>query len=88
MTECAALVWIIFGAGWACCASPAMAQTYDPNYLVSLQVYAHDVTSTAALARAASIAVLLAAHLIPSRLNRWGTTRHLARSHCAALGRG
>jgi len=35
----AALVWIILGTGLACCTSPAMAQTYDPNYPVCLQVY-------------------------------------------------
>jgi len=36
----AALVAIIFGTGLAC-TTPAMAQTYDPNYPVCLQ-YARD----------------------------------------------
>jgi hypothetical protein len=40
MTTRAALVSIIFGTGLAC-TTPAMAQTYDPNYPVCLQ-YARD----------------------------------------------
>src|SRR6516162_3828230 len=40
MTIRAALVWIILGTGLACCTTPAMAQTYDPNYPVCIQVYA------------------------------------------------
>jgi hypothetical protein len=37
----AAPVWIVLGTGVAC-STPAMAQTYDPNYPVCLQSYAHD----------------------------------------------
>jgi hypothetical protein len=39
MTGHAALVWIILGTGLACCTTPAMAQTYDPNYPVCIQTY-------------------------------------------------
>jgi hypothetical protein len=39
MTTCAEILWIILGTGLAC-ATPAMAQTYDPNYPVCIQVYA------------------------------------------------
>ena len=42
MTTRAALVWIILGIGMTCTTTRAMAQTYDPNYPVCLQVYAHD----------------------------------------------
>ena len=41
MRSRAALVWIVLGTGLACCTTPAMAQTYDPNYPVCLQ-YARD----------------------------------------------
>jgi len=34
-----ALVWIILGTGLACCTSPAMAQTYDPNYPICIEKY-------------------------------------------------
>ena len=39
MRSRAALVWIVLGTGLACCTTPAMAQTYDPNYPVCLYVY-------------------------------------------------
>jgi hypothetical protein len=39
MATRAALVWIILALGAICGAAPAMAQTYDPNYPVCLQVY-------------------------------------------------
>jgi len=42
MTTRAALVRITIGIGMTCAMTPAMAQTYDPNYPVCLQVYAHD----------------------------------------------
>jgi hypothetical protein len=35
-----ALIWTIIGIGAVFIATPAMAQTYDPNYPVCLQVYA------------------------------------------------
>jgi len=38
MTTCTALIWIILGTGLAC-TTPAMAQTYDPDYPVCLQSY-------------------------------------------------
>ena len=38
MTTRATLVWIILGTGLAC-TTPAMAQTYYPNYPVCLHVY-------------------------------------------------
>jgi hypothetical protein len=38
MTTRATLVWIILGTGLAC-TTPAMAQTYYPNYPVCLYVY-------------------------------------------------
>ena len=38
MTTRAALVWIILETGLAC-TTPAMAQTYYPNYPVCLYVY-------------------------------------------------
>jgi hypothetical protein len=37
MTIRAALVWIILGTGLAC-TTPAMAQTYDPNYPVCMEI--------------------------------------------------
>jgi hypothetical protein len=40
MRSRAALVWIVLGTGLAC-TTPAMSQTYDPNYPVCLQ-YARD----------------------------------------------
>ena len=42
MVTRAALIWITLGIGMTCAMTPAMAQTYDPNYPVCLQVYAHD----------------------------------------------
>jgi hypothetical protein len=38
MTTRTALVWLILGTGLAC-TTPAMAQTYYPDYPVCLQVY-------------------------------------------------
>ena len=37
MTTHAALVWIVLGTGLAC-TTPAMAQTYDPNYPVCMEI--------------------------------------------------
>ena len=37
-----ALIWIITAIGMICTTAPAIAQTYDPNYPVCLQSYAHD----------------------------------------------
>jgi hypothetical protein len=42
MTIRGALVWIVLGTGLACCTTPAVAQTYDPNYPVCLHVYAEN----------------------------------------------
>jgi hypothetical protein len=38
MTARAALVWLILGTGLAC-TTPAMAQTYDPNYPVCIKLF-------------------------------------------------
>jgi hypothetical protein len=35
----AVLVWIVLGIGMTCTTTPAMAQTYDPNYPVSIEKY-------------------------------------------------
>jgi hypothetical protein len=39
MTTRAALLWIILVLGAICTSAPAIAQTYDPNYPVCLQIY-------------------------------------------------
>src|SRR6516165_7362028 len=39
MTARSALVWIVLRTGLACCTSPAMAQTYDPNYPIWIETY-------------------------------------------------
>jgi len=38
MTARAAPVWIFLVTGLACCTSPAMAQTYYPDYPVCIQI--------------------------------------------------
>jgi hypothetical protein len=35
----AALVWIVLEIGMTCATTPAMAQTYDPNYPVCIEKY-------------------------------------------------
>ena len=39
MTTRAALLWIILALGAICTSAPVIAQTYDPNYPVCLQIY-------------------------------------------------
>ena len=52
MTTRAALLWIILALGAICTSAPVIAQTYDPNYPVCLQIYSSSgVTSTAGTPR-------------------------------------
>jgi hypothetical protein len=34
-----AMIWTILAIGTVCAAAPAMAQTYDPNYPVCIEIY-------------------------------------------------